>query len=109
MRRRRQARTWILGALVAGVLCGCISATVRRHVVYQELCAGRYAELARSGKTTRDEDRDYILANERAWHFLREAMGIESTETETETETREVTGGRKNTESKQPAAGRKVP
>lgn len=95
---------WILGGLVAWALSGCVSATVNQHVVYQELCAKRFLELVRSGETSRAEEQEYIQANERAWHFLREAMGIKSLAEKT----KEAFDGKENDGHKNAVDGRKT-
>jgi hypothetical protein len=53
---------------------------VERHIAYQEVCAGRFVKLMKAGETSRTEEQDFIRASERAWHFLRQAMGIEGVE-----------------------------
>ena len=64
--------------LLAILVCGCLGPVIERHVTYQATCARRFTQLVKQGQTTRQEEQEYIQANERAWEVLCEAMGLKT-------------------------------
>lgn len=89
MRRTKNVIT--TATLLAIFACGCLGPVIDRHVTYQATCARRFTQLVKQGQTTRQEEQEYIQANERAWEVLCEAMGLRTSVEVTESNTSDST------------------
>ena len=64
--------------VVVLALAGCMSPEVQRQAILNEARCQRFVDLMQKGQTSRDQERGFILENQRAWAAFRSALGLES-------------------------------
>ncbi len=63
----------------AGVGCtGCVSSEVKEQAQLNEVRSVSFVELLNAGKTTREEEQDFIRSDAKAWKNFREALGLKA-------------------------------
>ena len=68
---------FVIGVVVLA-FAGCMSPEVQRQAILNEVRCQRFVDLMQKGQTSRDQERGFILENQRAWAAFRSALGLES-------------------------------